>query len=1028
MSNKTKLSTIVNITIIIVFIFLLIIGLSLTGDKNLIKCTTNNNWVCLWNQWQQSWWWWNNNNIQILDDIVDEPQQQQHNENVNSNDNNDDNILSGTPPSVPHSTDCMVRNLAYTFGIRAIKTTSLPTLYDALQLKFCKKYVVGQINDMIMNNNNNDNTNRPSDWNPPNYKLVDDNQQQSFNSESLLILWVDPMKGSDSTFQSGSQFYPLKSIQEALKRADKAKATKTQIILYGGTYHVEPLKPIEIPKTLTSSVEIRNAPNQQAIISGAEHIKIPLRSWKRITNPHPFFPKKKPNVIIWYAQLDEKTRVFDGLQSTAFPQQRLVRAKTPNGSPEQSGSSFVFGGDQAFGSGGHYSHGWFPKSPPTRVKWIPAPKPQHQPISEVIDSKSWPGVNWPSQPPLSNLDKTSIFTPRPGMGAQGPYTTGIATSDKHGACYSFTPPSGYFCNPQVPRGSQFHTRSPIGMHLLKSTTNHKKDKNEDIPATLEPGVIVTGWRGGEGGLGKSNPRWNTWTWVVGKSVENDNSTTHFISEIIDENTTTTDLQHHISTITFAHGGGVQGSQGSDDVEEWYVENSLKFLDDAGEWFFDDNTKRLYVAFNATNNKNDDELISTGGGPTGNEIWSFIRAKQLFHIKSGVTGGGITLTGLVFRDTALTWLDPHGMPSSGDWALPHSAAIVAEDVESLTIRDCLFERIDGNAILLRGKARGVIIERNTFAWLGGTGIVLWGRMSSCLDADCKHKLPLDGEGPDGRQGNQPRGTIIRYNVFRELGVFVKQSAAIFQALAGLSVIENNVMFNGPRSLLNFNDGFLGGDIVRGNLFANSVRESTDHGPINLWDRIPYIREAFPDRGERKPTVTPLERIFDQNFILGTYNVQAGIDSDDAASYLRSTRNVFVYGYLGLKSDFGGHHHASVGDLYIHITGSCFVPFPTLSPESIKLSLIFRNNTCLLSNKNGLGYPSRCHVDNKDRQDHQVLVGFNRVSGQVPLRVCNNVPLSNQLKKYPLLDPGTIELLEFPTDDVIGKMIREQVLLQ
>ena len=40
-------------------------------------------------------------------------------------------------------------------------------------------------------------------------------------------------------------------------------------------------------------------------------------------------------------------------------------------------------------------------------------------------------------------------------------------------------------------------------------------------------------------------------------------------------------------------------------------------------------------------------------------------------------------------------------------------------------------------------------------------------------------------------------------------------------------------------INFNDGMGGGDLIRGNLIANCVRESGDHGPFNSWDRVPYI---------------------------------------------------------------------------------------------------------------------------------------------------------------------------------------------
>jgi len=49
------------------------------------------------------------------------------------------------------------------------------------------------------------------------------------------------------------------------------------------------------------------------------------------------------------------------------------------------------------------------------------------------------------------------------------------------------------------------------------------------------------------------------------------------------------------------------------------------------------------------------------------------------------------------------------------------------------------------------------------------------------------------------------------------------------------LRYNVVFNLARAGFNFNDGFGGGDEVYGNILWNTCRESSDHGPINSWDR-------------------------------------------------------------------------------------------------------------------------------------------------------------------------------------------------
>jgi hypothetical protein len=78
---------------------------------------------------------------------------------------------------------------------------------------------------------------------------------------------------------------------------------------------------------------------------------------------------------------------------------------------------------------------------------------------------------------------------------------------------------------------------------------------------------------------------------------------------------------------------------------------------------------------------------------------------------------------------------------------------------------------------------------------------FGWTSPCLHADCKVKLP-DKVGPDGRDGEQPRGSYVAGNLIREFGIWQKQSSAWFQALAALTTFNQNVVFNGPRAAINF----------------------------------------------------------------------------------------------------------------------------------------------------------------------------------------------------------------------------------
>jgi hypothetical protein len=61
-----------------------------------------------------------------------------------------------------------------------------------------------------------------------------------------------------------------------------------------------------------------------------------------------------------------------------------------------------------------------------------------------------------------------------------------------------------------------------------------------------------------------------------------------------------------------------------------------------------------------------------------------------------------------------------------------------------------------------------------------------------------------------------------------GHFQKQVSCYFQAQTHKSTLSGNICFNGPRAGFNFNDGMGGGDLLKGNLIFNMVRETQDHG--------------------------------------------------------------------------------------------------------------------------------------------------------------------------------------------------------
>ena len=189
---------------------------------------------------------------------------------------------------------------------------------------------------------------------------------------------------------------------------------------------------------------------------------------------------------------------------------------------------------------------------------------------------------------------------------------------------------------------------------------------------------------------------------------------------------------------------------------------------------------------------------------------------------------IVIENLTLRDAAATFMEPHGMPSGGDWTLQHSGAVTATGAESLDIKWVDFVRNDGNSVLIGAYARNV--SDSGFSWQGDSCVASWGVTSRALNSNGTRTLPLGIElGPDARGGNHPLGTRLLRNTAHDIGLWQKQSSFYFTAVSAMANVSGNVMWNAPRAWINANDGMGGGDDFGHNVLVNAVRESGDHGP-------------------------------------------------------------------------------------------------------------------------------------------------------------------------------------------------------
>ena len=260
-------------------------------------------------------------------------------------------------------------------------------------------------------------------------------------------------------------------------------------------------------------------------------------------------------------------------------------------------------------------------------------------------------------------------------------------------------------------------------------------------------------------------------------------------------------RQHQSILMFEK-GGFQGAEGVVEGEGWYIENVLAELDSEREWYYDSSEQLLIYKPNITDAAAVRQDPKSGLlTPTGYFVATNL--KVLFNITGtkAFPAQHVAIRGVTLRDTAYTYLDPHGLPSGGDWALQKQGAVTLVGTKSISIEDCLLTRLDGNAIFIGGYNRNMSIARNVFSYIGDSAMAAWGDTSANLNGNGTLTVPGGYKvGPDGRGGEQPRGTVVRSNIAHDIGIWQKQSSMWFQAITTQTVLHNNIFCKVPPSFV------------------------------------------------------------------------------------------------------------------------------------------------------------------------------------------------------------------------------------
>jgi hypothetical protein len=307
---------------------------------------------------------------------------------------------------------------------------------------------------------------------------------------------------------------------------------------------------------------------------------------------------------------------------------------------------------------------------------------------------------------------------------------------------------------------------------------------------------------------------------------------------------------------------------------FFIDNVFEELDAPGEWFLNTDSYTLYY-YPPPPVDLRTALIEV---PLHASVIRFAGSQQLpVH--------DITIRGVRFAHSASTYMDRYDVPSLSDWSIHRGGAVFSEGAWRCSIENCWFDAVGGNGVFVNNYNREFVVSGCKFTESGDSAICFVG----------------DLEQTNGTQRAFPCECRAANNLVHDCGFFGKQVAAVYVSRAKRITVSHNTVYNMPRAAFCIGDATWGGHIVEFNETHDTVRETSDHGPLNAWGRdrawslaqshAPYTADRSIDAWDA--LVDAMEPVIVRN---NFFNEKSGwgYDLDDGASNYKICNNIAIGG--------------------------------------------------------------------------------------------------------------------------------------
>jgi hypothetical protein len=335
-----------------------------------------------------------------------------------------------------------------------------------------------------------------------------------------------------------------------------------------------------------------------------------------------------------------------------------------------------------------------------------------------------------------------------------------------------------------------------------------------------------------------------------------------------------------------------------------VENIFEELDAPGEWYHDQKNSVLYYkpepSFDLENAKIEivrlRHLIELEG----------TEEEPVRHIK---------FQGFKVQHAARTFMDCKEPLLRSDWAIYRGGAFFLTGTEDVSIKDCEFDQVGGNAIFVSNYNRRVLVSGCHIHDTGASGICFVGDPNAVrnplFEYGQRNDLSKIDRTPGSKSNNYPKESIVENCLIHGIGRVERQPAGVQISMSENITIRDTSIYDTARAGINIGDGTWGGHLIDRCDVFDTVLETHDHGSFNSWGRDRYWRAdhktASQQAVDKDPSLPFLDAMNTTIIRNSRWRCEHGwdIDLDDGSSNYDIYNNLLLCGGLKLREGFRRH---------------------------------------------------------------------------------------------------------------------------